>query len=152
MEHVPQIGLKALGYAGAAGILAGGGVPYAGAKSRPSQANRVVPGPGIVIPVKFDTKISSNQTRRRGNFTANVHGTKTASRAIMHGGIVCGILRQATPRKGGTPGLPDWNFTRLNLPDSRSFAVALHVRDVISSGPLQNRLHRGDIRPKAYGH
>ena len=120
MKHLPQIRLKALGYTAAATVLVGGIAP----KLSAAQTNSVVLSPGTVIPVKLITQLSSNYSHKGDKFTASVDDSKAAYRAIMRGGTVNGVVRQATPKNGKNPGLLDLGFTRLNLPDGRSFIIS----------------------------
>jgi hypothetical protein len=80
--------------------------------------------PGTVIPVKLHTQLSSNLSHRGDNFSASVDDGKAAYKAMMQGGTVEGVVVQATPKNGKNPGLLDLKFTRLRLPDGRSFAIS----------------------------
>lgn len=88
-----------------------------------AQNNTVALGPGTVIPVKLITQLSSNNSHKGDNFSATVDDNTGPYRAIMHGGTVVGVVRQATPKNGKNPGLLDLSFTRLRLADGRSFAL-----------------------------
>ncbi|HEY3413781.1 MAG TPA: hypothetical protein VGM51_12115 [Armatimonadota bacterium] len=92
--------------------------------ARAAQANSVVLSPGTVIPVKLITQLSSDKSHKGDSFTASVDDSKATYRAIMHGGTVSGVVRQATPKSGKIPGLLDLSFTRLQLADGRSFAIS----------------------------
>jgi hypothetical protein len=110
--------------AGLTALLVAASVPLASAKTRVAQSNSVVLTSGSVIPVKLTTKLSSNNSHKGDAFTATVDDSMPAYKAIMRGGKVDGVVRKATPRSGSNPGLLDIAFTRLRLPDGRSFAIS----------------------------
>jgi hypothetical protein len=120
MKHLSPIGVKALGLATVAATLIVAIAPPAMA----AQNNSVVLSPETVIPVKLTTRLSSNKSHKGDNFSATVDDSKGTYRAIMHGGIVVGVVQQAVPKKGKNPGILDLSFTQLRLPDGRRFNLA----------------------------
>jgi hypothetical protein len=110
--------------AGLATLLMGASVLASSVEARAAQAGQVLLGPGTVIPVKLNTQLSSDQSREGDTFTASVDDSRPAYKAIMRGGIVDGVVRSATPQVGDNPGLLDISFTRLRLPDGRSFDIS----------------------------
>jgi hypothetical protein len=124
MENRHQLRLKIAGLATLATISVAGSAPGFSAKVRKAQAAPVVLTAGTVIPVKLNSELSSDQSRAGDTFTATVDDSKPAYRAIMRGGTVDGVVREATAKDGNNPGLLDLSFTRLRLPDGRSFALS----------------------------
>ena len=120
MKHIPYIRLMAVGYAAMTATLTVGSAP----KAIAARATPVVLSPGTVIPVKLITRLSSKTCHKGDGFSASVDESKAAYKSIMQGGIVSGVVRQSTPKHGKNPGLLDLSFTRLRLPDGRSFAIS----------------------------
>lgn len=120
MKQFCKLRLKPFGQAVVSAALAGGLASIAIS----AQPNSVVLGPGTVIPVKLITQLSSNNSHKGDRFSATVDDSKGTYRAIMHGGTVVGVVRQATPKNGKNPGLLDLSFTHLRLPDGRSFVLS----------------------------
>jgi hypothetical protein len=120
MTHQYQSRRKLVGMVALAAVAAAATASGA----RAAQGTPVVLSPGTVIPVKLITKLSSKNSHQGDGFSASVDQSKPAYRAVMSGGKVTGVVRRATPKKGKNPGLLDLSFTRLLLPDGRSFVLA----------------------------
>ena len=98
------------------------GAPFASAQTG---ANRQVDlSAGTVIPVTLRTELSSNGSTTGDRFTTNVDTSREAYSNILSGATVDGVVRQATPRDGTSPGTLTLNFTRLHLADGRAFAIS----------------------------
>jgi len=120
-NNINQTRRGALGIAALAVALLGVSAPMLHAQT--SSGDQVDLYPGTVIPVKLTTELSSNQSQVGDAFTATVDDTKEAYNSIMRGATVSGVVRQATPRSGDTPGTLDLTFTRLRLSDGRTVSI-----------------------------
>ena len=88
------------------------------------QGDQVVLTPGTVIPVTLDTEISSDRSTSGDTFTATVDTSRDAYNRILQGASVSGVVRNAQPREGNTPGTLDLSFNTLHLADGRSYPIS----------------------------
>lgn len=78
---------------------------------------------GDVIPVRLDTKLASDKSRRGDRFTTSVDSDKEGY-SYMRGAKIEGVVRKASPKQGNQPGMLDLNFTRLRTRDGKSYPLS----------------------------
>lgn len=99
-----------------------------GNAARPAQAqgrarNVVLPA-GTVLPVALDDRLSSADAQRGDTFTATIRTNSGAYYGeLPEGTTVEGVVQNARPHSGNTPGVLDLSFRRIVLPDGRSYAI-----------------------------
>ncbi len=101
----------------------------AGQNRNPSYSRVVLPS-GTVLPVVLDMPLSSNSSQSGDKFTATVkYGSDDAG--LPRGTRLEGIVREAFQSGDGKPGVLDFDFRRLILPngESRSISASLYSLD-----------------------
>ena len=73
-----------------------------------------------VIPVKLDTDLSSNESRRGDTFTASLDSTNGVYGNLPGGTKIEGRVVTATKKNGDDPGMLEVSFDRLIMPDGRT--------------------------------
>lgn len=97
------------------------------ATARPTPEGRTVTlNTGTVIVVKLSDLLSSKDSGKGDPFSATVirsdsDGDETA---LPIGTRVDGVVREARPKSGKTPGMLDLEFNRVTLPRGRSYAIS----------------------------
>ena len=94
------------------------------AQSYSSSGTRIVLPRGTVFAVRLDSQLSSNKFDAGNTFTASVDDSTSAYRRILERATVAGVILEATPRSGETPGMLRLAFTRLYLWNGRSYAIS----------------------------
>lgn len=92
---------------------------------RPLREDRVeVIEENTIIPVRLDTRLSSNESREGDRFTATVTtGNDRFYGVIPAGTRVEGRVVSARPRSGNEPGILELDFQRMRLPNGRSVPI-----------------------------
>ena len=73
-----------------------------------------------VIPVRLDTDLSSNESRRGDKFTASLDSTNGVYGNLPGGTKIEGRVVTATKKNGNDPGMLEVSFDRLIMPDGRT--------------------------------
>lgn len=92
-------------------------------ESRPKSDRAMTLSAGTVIPVKLNDRLSSNESNKGDTFTATVTSEGGASSGVPVGTKVDGYVRQVRAKSGKEPGMIDLAFTRLTLPNGRSYSI-----------------------------
>ncbi|MBV9469996.1 MAG: copper amine oxidase N-terminal domain-containing protein [Abitibacteriaceae bacterium] len=72
---------------------------------------------GVVVPVRLDTALSSANSQVGQRFTATVVSQQLGDSEFPPGSKVEGIITEARPKQGDTPGVLDMDFQSVILPD-----------------------------------
>lgn len=80
---------------------------------------------GTVIPVKLDEALNSKDAQKGDKFTATVTNADSSdvSPGLPVGTKVDGVIRDAAAKDEKNPGMLDLQFTRVTLPDGRSYSI-----------------------------
>ncbi len=82
-------------------------------------ASRVVLPAGMVIPVRLDDRLRSDENVAGDRFTATVESGRDDA-GLPSGTKFEGVVREAIPSRSGKPGVLDIEFRRIILPDGTS--------------------------------
>ena len=92
---------------------------------------------GDVIPVRLDTTLASDKSRRGDRFTTSVDSDKDGY-SYMRGAKIEGVVREASPRRGDHPGMLDLSFTRLRTRDGKTYPLSGSIIG-LENGEVEHR-------------
>lgn len=95
-----------------------GGVP-----ALAQSGERITLEEGTVIPVTFESQLTSNKSKKGDRFTAKLKLDGKSYLGLPAGTRVEGVVKEAKAKKDKEPGILDLDFHRLRLPDGRSYAI-----------------------------
>jgi hypothetical protein len=78
---------------------------------------------GVVVPVSLDQDLSSATARVGDRFTATVKSQQLGDSEFPAGSKIEGVISEATPKDGDTPGVLDLDFRNVILPDGSRHAL-----------------------------
>jgi len=105
-------------------ITTGTVAPTATLAATYGSSSQVQLDPGTVIPVILTTELTSNNSQIGDTFTANVDTSRPPYDSVMNGAVVQGIVRDAEPQSGNSPGTLRVAFTRLIMPDGTTYVIS----------------------------
>lgn len=78
---------------------------------------------GTVIPVTFDSQLTSNKSQKGDRFTAKVKMDGKSYIGLPQGTVVEGVVTEAKAKKDKEPGVLDLDFKKIRLPDGRAYNI-----------------------------
>jgi len=78
---------------------------------------------GTVIPVRLNDTLSSSESRKGDTFNATVRTTDADEYGLPEGTKIEGTVTGARPYRDKDPGVIEVSFTRVRMPDGRSYAI-----------------------------
>jgi len=79
--------------------------------------------PGTVIPVTLNSELSSATANTGDTFTATVDSSRDYYGRNLAGATITGYVKSVSPQAGDQPGMIEVAFTRLDLPDGKTFTI-----------------------------
>ena len=122
-----------------------------------TRSSRIVLPAEMVIPVRLDDRLRSDDNVSGDRFTATIESGRDDA-GLPSGTKFEGVIREAIPSRNGKPGVLDVEFRRIILPDGTSRNVKASLTsldgkyvDRDSSGRLQAKGKSGNERLKWVG-
>jgi len=92
-----------------------------------------------VIPVSLDDSLSSNESRRGDEFTATVRRAGDDYYSLFPAGTkIEGRVVAARPRRNDDPGILELEFTRLRMPDGKTYNIDARLVNLNGNGVSRN--------------
>ncbi len=95
-----------------------------GGPPQPAAYDSLMVPAGVVVPVTLDRWISSTSAQVGQVFTVTVSSQQMGDSEFPAGSKLEGVVIEARPRNGDTPGMLDFDFRSLILPDGTRYPIA----------------------------